>query len=175
MDVEDKELEQLFVKHPEKYFQNVYNRYSGPLFRFLYRFTCDNAASEDILHDIFFELLNGKFKSSDSGGLKSWLFTVAKNKGLNFTKKSVREVKRDVSSEVDTKDLEEETVQSGLLLHLQKAENNLPMDLQETWKLRKRGLDYSEIAEVLSIPVGTVKSRFSRLVELLRKDFGNEY
>lgn len=169
----DEELESLFVKNPEKSFQAVYDRYSGPLFRFLYRFTGNNQASEEILHDIFVELLGGKFR--EEGSLKSWLFTVAKNRGLNYARKSVRVVQKDLSREVSVQNLEEETIHAGLLSHLQKVEAYLPLDLKETWNLRKSGMDYAQIAEKLSIPVGTVKSRFSRLVEVLKKEFESEY
>ncbi len=171
MHLGDKELEEAFVKAPEKYLQAVYDRYSSSLFRFLYRFTANNQSSEEIMHDIFLELLKERFKSSENGTLKSWLFTVAKNRGLNYRKRSARETKEDISSISSDRNLEEETIQLSLLSRLKEVEINLPNDLKETWGLRKRGHDYQEIAKTLAIPVGTVKSRFSRLVELLRKEF----
>jgi RNA polymerase sigma-70 factor (ECF subfamily) len=174
MELNDQELERAFVHEPERHFQAVYDRYSGPLFRFLYRFTGNNQASEEILHDVFCELLTGRFKLSESGGLKSWLYTVAKNRGLNHQAKSFREAKQDMDEISAGEDLEEKTIHLNLLTRLEKIEGALPHDLNETWQLRKNGLDYSEIATSLSIPVGTVKSRFSRLVEFLRKEFGHE-
>lgn len=171
MNFEDEELEIAFLEAPEKYFQDVYNRYSGSLFRFLYRFTGNNQSSEEILHDIFIELLHGHFKATVDGTLKSWLFTVAKNRGLNHRKKSVREVKDDLTMAPSLENLEDDTIQSSLLSRLSKAEKNLPKDLRETWALRKSGHDYQAIAKALEIPVGTVKSRFSRLVEFLREEF----
>jgi RNA polymerase sigma-70 factor (ECF subfamily) len=170
----DAELEEVFVRQPEGHFQAVYDRYSGPLFRFLYRFTGNNQTSEEILQDIFLELLAGKFKSVESGTLKSWLFTVAKNRGLNHRKKSLRDIQVDLDELSSTSNLEEQVIADSLLFRLSRAEELLPVELKETWTLRKRGLDYQEIAESLSIPVGTVKSRFSRLVDYLRKEFGNE-
>lgn len=171
MDLGERELEEAFLRLPEIHFRDVYDRYSGSLFRFLYRFTHNNQASEEILHDTFIELLNGRFKAADSGTLKSWLFTVAKNRGLNHRKKSLRDAKEDISLIRSNNDLENETIHASLLTHLSKAENKLPTDLKETWNLRKNGHDYQEIAKALAIPVGTVKSRFARLVELLRKEF----
>ncbi|MNY73203.1 RNA polymerase sigma factor RpoE [compost metagenome] len=47
----------------------------------------------------------------------------------------------------------------------------LPHDLAQTWRLRQQGMDYAEIAMELNIPVGTVKSRFSRLVDYFKKEF----
>jgi RNA polymerase sigma factor (sigma-70 family) len=173
-ETDDTELQNSFIANPESYFRDVYDRYSGPLFRFLYRFTANNHASEEILQDLFLELLAGKFKSTEGGALKAWLFTVAKNRGLNYHKKNSREVKIDLSDFSSSVDLENQVIEKNLLRRLSKAVQSLPPDLQETWNLRKSGLDYQEIATTLSIPVGTVKSRFSRLVEYLRKEFGYE-
>lgn len=171
MEISDEDLEHNYLSKPDQYFKAVYDRYSSSLFRFLFRFTRNNQASEDILHDIFLELINGKFKATDGGTLKAWLFTVAKNRGLNYQKKAVREVKDDLTHCESNKNIEDETIQQNLLSHLTKLEINLPPDLKETWHLRKAGHDYQVIATKLSIPVGTVKSRFSRIVEILRKEF----
>ena len=57
---------------------------------------------------------------------------------------------------------------------LGRLESRMPEELRATWALRKQGQDYKTIAKNLSIPLGTVKSRFHRLVEYLRKELGNE-
>jgi RNA polymerase sigma-70 factor (ECF subfamily) len=170
---DDLNLETSFLKNPEASFRSVYLRYSGPLFRFLYRFTANNQASEEILQDIFLELLAGRFKSTEGGTLKAWLFTVAKNRGLNYRKKMVTRKQLQFNDQISPGDLEEQTIAQNLLKNLKSAEERLPQDLKQTWELRKRGLDYQEISEALAIPLGTVKSRFSRLVEVLRKEFGH--
>lgn len=167
----DEEIERDFLKDRMGCFRSVYDRYSGPLFRFLYRFTGNNQASEEILQDIFLELYGGSFKAVENGSLKSWLFTVAKNRGLNYRKKSSRMVSADLSGIEDSANLEERAIAQNLLHRLVKAEEILPVEIRETWNLRKTGLDNQEIANQLSIPLGTVKSRFSRLVDYLRKEF----
>jgi RNA polymerase sigma factor (sigma-70 family) len=167
---EDKELEQNFATQPEKYFQLVYDRYSGPLFRLLYRFTMNSESSEEILQDLFIELHTGKYKFSENGSLKSWLFTVAKNRGINHHKKNSK-LRANTDELIDQKNIESQLIDKDIHLKLSKAELKLPQELQETWNLRKSGLDYQEIAHKLSIPIGTVKSRFSRLVEYLKKEF----
>ncbi len=161
-------------------FRRVYDRYSGPLFRFLYRFTGDSQAAEEIVHDIFVQLLSGKYSGDPDSTLKSWLFAVAKNRGLNYTKRN-QPHRRGVGNGaavlervLSSQDLEAEIVNSSLLTRLSVAEKSLPFDLSETWALRKTGLDHRQIAARLSIPVGTVKSRFSRLVTLLKSEFDHE-
>lgn len=156
----------------EAAFRSLYDRYSSPLFRFIYRFTLNQQIAEEILHDIFLQLLNDKYRASE-GNLKSWLFTVAKNKSLNYANKSAFETSEDsaIANAASDSDLEQTFITQDLFKNLSLVESNLPTDLQQTWNLRKQGLDYQQISQALSIPVGTVKSRFSRLVDHLKKEF----
>lgn len=156
-------------------FRVLYARHSGPLFRFLYRFTLDRPLTEEILQDIFEQLLVSRLEMNSRLNIKSWLYTLAKNRSLNLIKKTSREIKNEliVENASSTHDMAQEFEYENLLDRLASAEKKLPMDLSKTWQLRKDGMDYQQIAEVLSIPVGTVKSRFSRLVEFLKKEFAS--
>jgi len=156
----------------EKAFQDLYERYANPLFRFIYRFTGNRESAEEILQDLFSLLLDGSFEPKETGSLKSWLYTVAKNKSLNhLKKKSKEELNDEALKRTPSEDrLEEKVIHEGLLARINILEKHLPQDLNETWRLRKAGYEYSQIAKELSIPVGTVKSRFFRLVEYFRKE-----
>ena len=139
---------------------SVYSRFGEPLYRFIFRFTGNREAAEEILHDTFIQLVDGKF-SGNENEVKNWLYTVARNKALNHLKR--QRVPVAIVFEPNER-----------LLQLQAAEGALPEDLKQTWELRKDGLDYQEIAETLSIPVGTVKSRFFRLVKFMKKEFADD-
>ncbi len=155
----------------EKAFAVIYQRYADPLFRYVYRFVPSSEGAEDILHDVFLELLAGKYQAHAGGTLKSWLYTVAKNKSLNASKKAGRDVLGDIENIQSAHCLEEQTIDRNLHQHLAKAEDLLPQDLKKTWQLKKQGLDHRAISLSLDIPLGTVKSRFHRIVEILRKEF----
>lgn len=168
----DEQLIARLKSEPEKVFRVLYDRHSSILLRFIFRFTANQHIAEEILHDVFLELLNGNFAEFTSGGVKSWLFTVAKNKSLNNQRRQQREVSESNPAELtDATDLEARTDVSFSLKRLNDSEKSLPSDLLETWQLRRQGLDYQQIADQLSIPIGTVKSRFHRLVSYLRKEF----
>lgn len=169
----DEDLYSLVLEKSGASFKVLYNRHSGPLFRFIYRFTINRESAEEILQDIFIQLLSGKFKSSLDANLKNWLYTLAKNKSLNHLKKTSFETKNEslVVVASSDNDLESKTIDGNLLDKLAFAEELLPDDLKKTWQLRKQGFDYQQIAAKLSIPIGTVKSRFNRLVNHLKKEF----
>lgn len=164
-------LEMQRSKDPE-IFKALYDRHSGPLFRFIYRFTLNRQITEDLLQEIFTQFFSGKYQYDEGGSLKSWLYTVAKNKSLNHLKKMSFEVSglKNLDSFRSDQNIEESLIEKNLISALQLAEGQLPTEMKETWKLRKAGLDYKQISNELSIPVGTVKSRFHRLVEILKKE-----
>jgi RNA polymerase sigma-70 factor (ECF subfamily) len=58
--------------------------------------------------------------------------------------------------------------QSTAALHL--AVDRLPVPLAELFRLRSSGLSYEELAQVLSLPLGTVKSRIHEMVTRLRQE-----
>ena len=173
--ISDEDLYSPLLIAPEKAFKHIYDRHSGPLLRFIYRFTANAESAEEILHDVFFQLLSGKFMVNEGANLKSWLYTTAKNKGLNWIKKSnhIRKTASLVENIPFKENPEEEYISRQNMQRLAIAEKNLPRDLSQTWLLRKQGFDYRQIATKLSIPVGTVKSRFNRLAEYLKKEFEN--
>lgn len=168
----DEQLFALLEQDPATAFRSLYDRYAGPLLRFVYRFTEDQACAEDILHDVFSELLNGKFKKEEGAKLKNWLFTVARNKSLNGLRRTCRERPlTDADTARSDSDLEESTGHVLALGQLRLMEAQLPPEFAETWGLRKQGYNYKEIAKQLAIPLGTVKSRLSRLVDYLKGEF----
>jgi len=169
----DEDILRDWDKNPQQSFQTVYDRYSGVLLRFVYRFTGNQEQAEEILQDVFTEAFNIISRHRENLQLKSWLFTVAKNKSLNFEKKKKREVVSEelIEAAANSEQMEDQICDKELAEKLERSEEHLPSDLAHTWDLRKQGLDYQQIADHLNIPLGTVKSRFSRLVDYFRKEF----
>lgn len=165
----DESLLGRLASEPEAACRILYERYASVLLRFLYRFNGNRARSEEILHDIFLEVLNGKAAQLPPGALKTWLFTVAKNKALNNQRRE-NHARNVTEMPAAADDAEETRATEKALEKLAASESRLPPELRETWRLRRAGLDYQQIAERLAIPVGTVKSRFHRLVLVLRKE-----
>lgn len=180
----DEDLCRRLREEPERAFAELYRRHSSPLFRFIYRFTGNSESAEEILHDIFIQLLSGKFDPSPESQLKAWLYAIARNRSLNHLRNASRRAAEDeLSARASERELrdspaggdaESAVIERELAEKFVSLEARLPGELRETWSLRKQGMDYREIASRLSIPVGTVKSRFHRLVRFLRMELKNE-
>ena len=109
--------------------------------------------------------------------LRAWLFTIMHNQHVNDVRRGVRE-----GNNVEIDEAPQLTVQSNAiptlqLRDLERAIGKLPHEQREVILLvGLEGMAYEEVALVLSVPVGTVRSRLSRGRDQLRHlmDMGEE-
>ncbi len=112
----------------------------------------------------------------EGSNLRAWLFTLMHNLHVNVVRQAVRE-----GTMVDVDDMSATLVAttdptaSRQLSELEEAIARLPIEQREVVLLvGLEGLRYDEAAEILRVPVGTVRSRLSRARETLRRLFERE-
>ncbi len=153
-------------------FDQLYARYEKPLFGLIWRELGSQQEAEDVLHETFLAVLRQK----DGGrrSFKAWLFQVARNLCLNRVRsrrRGDRAVALDATSPPDAVQLPEAQLAGAQLAQLlEAAVRRLPESLSSIYRLRLAGLSYDELAEVLELPLGTVKSRMHELVTRLREE-----
>jgi len=107
--------------------------------------------------------------------LRAWLFTILHNQHVNDVRRGMRE-----SNNVELDQAPELTVQSNAipaleLRDLETAIGKLPPEQRQVILLvGLEGMAYEEVAKVLKVPVGTVRSRLSRGRDQLRLLMGME-
>ena len=141
----------------------LFQRYRRPMFRYLLRRTGSPVRSEDLVQEVFVNLMAAAPRYKPSGSFKAYLYRIA----ANLSAKEWRKVRRRMQLDhepVETGPGAEGQVQSRETAQAVRAALvNLDSDQREAIVLREyEGLSYAEIAEVLSIPTGTVKSRIAR-------------
>lgn len=154
-------------------FDELYARHSRPLFAFVKRMLSDVHEAEDVLNESFLTLVRQRDAASKAESLRAWLFTVARNQCLNRLRSQRRGARAvDAASERDEAQPSPEQAleQRGTADKLRVAVEKLPAPMAELYQLRARGLAYDEIASVLQVPVGTVKSRVHEMVRRLREE-----
>ena len=90
----------------EENLEKLLDIYADRLIGFINSFVKDINSSEDIMMEVFLQLLKSKPVFEDEKKLKAWLFQVARNKAFNFLKKNKSLVKLDEGILVDTIELE---------------------------------------------------------------------
>lgn len=154
-------------------FDALYARYARPLFGFVRRHLADAHEAEDVLHETFMALLRERDAGRSAVSLRAWLYQVARNLCLNrlrARRRSARalEAAAPSPSPAEHPDHALEARQTGE--QLRAAVARLPVALAEVYTLRAGGMSYEELAEVLAIPHGTVKSRIHEMVSRLREE-----
>jgi RNA polymerase sigma factor (sigma-70 family) len=151
------------------------------MYNFAFRLTMDEDDANDLVQDTYLKAF--RFISSFEQGTnaKAWLFRILKNSFINdYRKKSKEPAKVDYQdvettynsedAEVEhTTDLRIDAVQDLIGDEVATALNSLPVDFRTVIILCDiEGFTYEEMAKILDIPIGTVRSRLHRARNLLK-------
>ncbi len=163
-------------------FNNEFLPHINSMYNFGYRLTLDEDDAKDLVQDTY--LKSYRFIESFQKGTnaKAWLFRILKNSFINdYRKKSKEPSKVDYqevesyynSDEVDrqiTTDLRVESLQDMIGDEISNALNALDVDFRTVIILCDlEGFKYDEMAKILDIPIGTVRSRLHRARNLLKE------
>lgn len=168
----DEALYEAVQKGDARAFDELYERHSRALFAFVRRMLSDVHEAEDVLNESFLTLVRQREAASKAESLRAWLFTVARNLCLNRLRSQRRGAKAmDAVREREPQESPEGALEAkAVAQRVRLAVERLPPAMAELYGLRAQGLGYDEIASVLQIPVGTVKSRVHDMVRRLREE-----
>ena len=168
-------------------FRELVDQFQRPLVNFFYRLTWDRFASEDYAQEVFQRLIRYRSAYHPSAKFSTYLFRIAKNYWIDRYRE--RKAAPKMTSLENTIGNSEgrplslrDTVEAGgpgpderigqkeIRRRVMKAVECLPEEQRLVFVLSEnQGLKYSDIAEVMEIPVGTVKSRMHTAVRRLRE------
>lgn len=151
------------------------------MYNFAYRLTFDEDDSKDLVQDTYMKAFRFIDSFQQGTNAKAWLFRILKNSFINeYRKKSKQPAKVDYqevetfynSDNVDEKitvDLRVEALQDMIGDEVSNALNALAVDFRAVIILCDlEGFTYEEMAKILDIPIGTVRSRLHRARNLLK-------
>jgi RNA polymerase sigma-70 factor (ECF subfamily) len=168
----------------ESAYETLIQRYEQPVFNIVSRLMDDSTDAADVVQEVFFKIFRniGHFRGDSS--LKTWIYRIAVNEARNHRRWFSRHRRQEVRLEGDcgetggcqnllpdpgrspfevTLDHETQALIAGALAEMNPA-------FRAALVLREiEGLTYEEIAEILEVSLGTVKSRILRGRDALRK------
>jgi len=151
----------------------IYDLYSEPIYRYLYRILGDPAQAEDLTSEVFCRLLQVLNTSrAPRDKLRAWLYRVAHNQAMDWFRQQGKVVTLPLSEElVAGMDLPAEIVERReTQQRLRQAIGQLTTEQQRVILLRfGEGLKISEVSELMGKSPGAVKILQHRAVKRLRK------
>jgi RNA polymerase sigma factor (sigma-70 family) len=184
------ELEEIILPEIAAYNEaeknDIFNREFMPhinsMYNFAFRLTMDEDDANDLVQDTYLKAFRFIASFERGTNAKAWLFRILKNSFINDYRKRSKEPSKVDYQEVEatynsddgletqaTSDLRTESVQDLIGDEVANALNSLPVDFRTVIILCDiEGFTYEEMAKILDIPIGTVRSRLHRARNLLK-------
>ncbi|RKY25117.1 MAG: RNA polymerase sigma factor [Planctomycetota bacterium] len=184
----DAELFSRFAAGEEAAFRGIVNRYKQGLYAFLKRFLNRSDLVEDVFQETFLQLFISRDSFDSTRSLRPWLFTIAANKARDALRKQQRTATATIGTITKSEEMSFDEMLDALTSdstapfdELQRNEAaslvraviaNMPENLREILVLAYfNKFSYKQMAQILSIPIGTVKSRLHTAVGRFAKDW----
>ena len=173
-ELSDEELIIEFQKNnDERAFEILIQRFKNPLTNYVYRFLGDYDSCVDVVQETFIKVYRYKDNYSSLAKFSTWVYTIAGNLARSEYQRKRRRNLFSINSfgeEEKTFDIPDETYRPDVAADtnmkkeiIQKALLKVRDSYREAVILRDiQELSYEEIAEILGVEIGTVKSRINR-------------
>ena len=186
--ITDAELIARYTAGDESAFNTIVTRYKNGLYAFLSRFLNRKDFIDDVFQETFLQLFISKDTFDTSRPLRPWLFTIAANKAKDLLRKQQRTAAIQIGTMADSGEMSFDDVLNTITSdntmpyeqmkkeetssRVKKVIADMPENLREILILAYfNKFSYKQMAQILSIPIGTVKSRLHTAVGHFAKDW----
>jgi len=136
--------------------------------------------AEDLIQDTYYKALKNKDKYTPGTNLKGWLYTIMKNTFINNYRKS--KLQNTFVDETDNKYFIDQGLNNRVAYadaevdqeYIMKQIDSIEKNYVEAFMMHFNGYKYEEIAEILAIPLGTVKSRIFLARKKMMEKLGDQ-
>jgi RNA polymerase sigma-70 factor (ECF subfamily) len=180
---EDKGLIELALSGDEKAYESLLNKYRNLVFSIMLKMVRNKQEAEDLTQEAFMKAFTSLATFNDEFAFSTWLMKIASNNCIDFLRKrklrtySIHEPVqyKDEKIEIDIPDHdptpEKTLIQSERNRMIEETIQALPERYRYVIILRhKEEKSYEEIAEIMNLPLGTVKAQIFRAREILNKN-----
>ncbi|HOJ90023.1 MAG TPA: sigma-70 family RNA polymerase sigma factor [Saprospiraceae bacterium] len=174
-------------RSPEALFEEEFLPHIDSLNTFAFHLTYNEVDAQDLVQETYLKAFRFIEKYEEGTNAKAWLFKILKNAYINqYRKKNKRPTQVDYEEVVGFQDgdesssmssyfdLREEIFDEMMGDEVSSAVNSLPIDFRTVILLCDiEGFTYEEIAKIIDIPIGTVRSRLFRARNMLKDKLKN--
>ena len=158
--------------------EEIYKEYSKIVYNYLLSFTCNSELAEELMQETFYSAVKNINKFRNECSMKTWLCRIAKNKWIDYLKKS--NISNEISiDEIEEKfilvnSFEEEFSNKDNVIDLYKKIHKFDEKTREVIYLRIRAdLSFKEIGEIMGETENWARVTFYRAKVKLKEEFDN--
>lgn len=166
----------------QEIFEREFLPHINAMYNFGYRLTLERDDAKDLVQDTYFKAYRFIESFQRGTNAKAWLFRILKNSFINDYRKKTKEPSKVDYQEVETyynsddvhrqitPDLRVDSLKDMIGDEISNALNSLDVDFRTVIILCDlEGFKYEEMAKILDIPIGTVRSRLHRARQMLKE------
>ena len=166
-------------------YEELIERYEQQLYGMIYRLLGNSTDAADVVQEVFLKVFRTISGFREQSSLRTWIYRIAVNEAHNHKRWFARHCRREVSMEVEGADRQspldltadpgrspfEQALDGETRILIERALARINPIFRTAVVLRDiQNLSYEEIAEILQVSLGTVKSRILRGRESLRRE-----
>jgi RNA polymerase sigma-70 factor (ECF subfamily) len=176
----DEEVMQLVQAGDPRAFEVIYDRHGGAAFSLAYRIVGHAPGAEDVTQEAFISIWRSRLRYEPTrGSVRTWVLGIVHNRAIDGLRRNTVHERRRASMEGIEERHEApertdvEVARREEARTVRDAIHTLPAEQRRAIELAYfGGFSHSEIAELLEMPVGTVKGRMRLGLEKLRRQLG---
>ena len=171
------------VRHGDpRAFETVYDRHGGAAFSLAYRMVGNRTVAEDVVQEAFLSIWRSRLRyDTDRGSVRTWVLGIVHHRTIDALRRNLVHDRRRASAE-GIEEREEapertdvEVARRDEARSVRAALDDLPREQRQVIELAYfGGFTHTQIAEMLSMPVGTVKGRMRLGLEKMRRALASE-
>ncbi|QYJ14936.1 ECF RNA polymerase sigma factor SigK [Rubrobacter xylanophilus DSM 9941] len=174
----DEDLLSLVERRDPDAFAALYDRHSRAAYSLAYRMMGERQAAEDLVQDAFLKVWRsaGSYRA-ERGSVRTWILSILHNRGIDQLRSQAsrlraRERLEASAEKVQPSEAFSETLRSSQREQVREAMSTLPPEQLKILELAYfSGYTHTEIAELLGLPLGTVKGRMRLGLKKIREYF----
>jgi RNA polymerase sigma-70 factor (ECF subfamily) len=179
----DEEVMQLVQQGDPRAFELLYDRHGGAAFSLAYRMVGDRVTAEDISQEAFLSIWRSRLRyQAERGSVRTWVLGVVHHRTIDALRRNLVHDRRRASAEgiEERQEAPERTdvevARREEARQVRSAIDALPEDQSQVIELAYfGGFTHSQIAEMLEMPIGTVKGRMRLGLEKLRRQLSEAF
>ena len=173
----DEEVMHLVQAGDPRAFEQLYDRHGGAAFSLAYRMTGDRVAAEDVSQEAFLSIWRSRLRyQPERGSVRTWVLGIVHNRGIDALRRNVVHERRrsaieGIEERQEAPELTDvEAVRRDEARSVRSALEALPDEQCRVIELAYfGGFSHSQIADMLGMPIGTVKGRMRLGLDKMRR------